>query len=56
MTEHYLDDATFDALVDRLAGPIDPHAEGWTRRDEMVQALMDAHVWPARVSLNVLTH
>lgn len=45
----YLLDENWNALVDRLAGPFDADAQGWTRRDEVVAALMDAGVWPAGI-------
>ncbi len=47
--DHYLDDATWNALVNRLTGPHDPDAQGWTRRDEVMQALGDAGIWPASI-------
>lgn len=47
--EFYIPDENWNALVDRLAGPFDPEAQGWTRRDEVVAALMDAVVWPASI-------
>ncbi|WP_181180380.1 hypothetical protein [Mesorhizobium sp. B1-1-7] len=45
----YLLDENWNALVDRLAGRFDAQAQGWTRRDEVVAALMDAGVWPAGI-------
>lgn len=47
--DHYLIDEAWNALVDRLAGPHDPDAQGWTRRDETIQALGEAGVWPAAI-------
>ncbi|MBZ9694535.1 hypothetical protein [Mesorhizobium sp. CO1-1-9] len=43
-------DETWNALVDRLAGPHDPDTQGWTRRDEAMQALGEAGIWPAAIS------
>lgn len=51
--DHYLTDENWNALVDRLAGPHDPQATGWTKRDEVVAALMDVNVWPAAVRHDV---
>lgn len=48
--DRYLNDETWNALVDRLTGPHDPAEPGWTRRDEVVAALMDANVWPVRIA------
>ncbi|MGX9120373.1 hypothetical protein ACWTU6_27470 [Mesorhizobium sp. BHbsci] len=47
--DHYLTDETWNALVDRLTGPHDPKAPGWTKRDETIQALGEAGIWPAAI-------
>ncbi|ESY66312.1 MULTISPECIES: hypothetical protein [Mesorhizobium] len=48
----YLLDENWNALVNRLAGPFDAKGQGWTRRDEVVAALMDAGVWPLCIKPN----
>ncbi|RWD50574.1 MAG: hypothetical protein EOS25_26390 [Mesorhizobium sp.] len=47
--DNYLTDETWNALIDRLAGPFDPDQEGWTQRDEVIQALGEAGIWPAAI-------
>ncbi|CDX21947.1 conserved hypothetical protein [Mesorhizobium sp. ORS 3324] len=47
--DHYLDTELYNRLLDRVAGPHDPDAQGWTRRDEVMQALGDAGIWPSSI-------
>ncbi|RWD80463.1 MAG: hypothetical protein E5V25_04305 [Mesorhizobium sp.] len=48
--DYYLDDETWQRLVDYLAGPHDPAAQGWTRRDEVIEKLGEVGVWPASIN------
>jgi hypothetical protein len=48
--DHYLDDQTWNDLVDRIAGQHDANEEGWTARDETILALGEAGIWPAAIS------
>ncbi|MER9210070.1 hypothetical protein [Mesorhizobium sp. M0771] len=45
--DHYLEDEAWNALVDHIAGPQDPERQGWNRRDEAIEALGEAGIWPA---------
>jgi hypothetical protein len=52
-TDHYVAEETYAALVLRLAGSLDPELPGSffreARRQEVVEALIEARIWPAHV-------
>ena len=52
-TDHYVADDAYVALVLRLAGSLDPELPGSSfreaRRQEVVEALMEARIWPAHI-------